>query len=254
MFFKALFSSFLKKTPWFLKGLLFLLVATSLTYSLFASLAPFFTQNILHPLLGLSWEGLHQGFFWQLFTSFLIQPSYEGFSFGFLFFLLIKLYLLWFLALSMIEYKGQLPFFLLYLFSALGGVGLVLLALPYGSYSKEFMNILGPIYGLMISWLMLYPNGRIFLFSYLPIKASSFLGWIFLTHLLMDLTEGQVIHVAYYLGCSLTAYLYTLFIWRCRSPVAFLSSLESFCLEKTTFLKRKIFYKIGGFLRRKEKT
>ena len=198
---------------------------------------PEFMEKFFEPNFSLSWNGLMQGKLWQLFTFFLTQPTADGVSFHFFFVLFAKLCLLWFTAISIFEVKGPLHFLSVYLGSALVGAFFVLPILAFYP-TASFINLIGPIYGIMVAWIMLHPNSCILLMSRIPFRPTSILGWIFFSNLFFDFLDGKYLEILFYSGCVIACYFYALLLWGCKGPFKKLASLENALLEKTYFLRK----------------
>lgn len=175
-------------------------------------------------LLSLSWMYFYP---WQLGT-YLFVCNGSGISVGSLIELFFHMYLLWFMGGSVAAHFDSKRFFRLYFTSGLvAGIvalSLMILLFPQGRLAGQ-----GPaIFGVMAVWASLNPYMEMLLFFSIRIQAR----WLALALLgivaLIDLSQGNFLHLAAYLSGSLSGYLYGIIAWNLQGPFQQIHSLDAF--------------------------
>ncbi len=192
------------------------------------SLAALFVPQI-QPWVILSWKGVEHLFLWQFFTYIFLEPG--PFSFSFVLQLGFNMYILWIFGAPLLE-RARPPLFLaLYLGSALLS-GLAALAFP------SFL-LAGPtnaVYAIMVAWMMLNPGAQLLLFFAVPLKAYWLIGGLVAFTLFMDISSADWLSSITLAISVLYGYLFSLIVWRERSPFSFLYPFERRILR---FLEKK---------------
>lgn len=215
------------KTPEALKLFLFSLLGSSLVAAFF----PF-----VRGLFALSLPGIQHLFLWQLFTYPFIETSPLGISLHFFIQLAFNLYLLWIFGTMLIERSLKLFFTLFFgagAFAGLCALGLMTLLGP----STPLAGATVPLYAVMVAWGMLYAETNLLLFLTLSVRAIWLIFGLIGINLFIDLANAQWIGFATTFSSCLFGYLFTLIIWKKRSPFAFLYPLETSILS--LFEKRR---------------
>lgn len=236
-------------TPPILKYLIGAIIAFSLGTTLLNILIG---SNLLHLLFSLSLEGIKNGFVFQLFTYAFLQVPDLNFNLSYLIHLAFNIYIVWVVGTQIIQrvkVKGFVLFFFISILTT-GLVGLSMMAFLNPSYVLQGTTPL--LYSLLIAWIMLYPDVRIFLFFIFPVFAKHLVTGILGITLLLDLINGQYLSVITYLSAATFGYLYGLCIWKCKSPFLFLHPFEkrifsfSFRKKAKTFHASKVYdFKTG---------
>ncbi len=204
------------------KPLKFLILST-LIISILAALGDHFFPYTLgwtspQQLLSLSLWGDHHFFIWQFLTYLFVHPLTNGISFSFLISLAFNTYLLWTIGATLIERRGLVHFLLLYFLSGLAAALAVFGLQILTQTPLPLAGNLTSIYALLIGWIYLFPEARLFLLLAVPVKAK----WLILTvlgaNLLIDLTIGNWIYSCAYASAALFSYFYCLLFWRYRKP------------------------------------
>jgi len=191
-----------------------LLILATLVLSLFSGLADRLFPQIFHlispqKILGISLWGVDHYFYWQFLSYLLIHPLEHGLSFSYLLSLAFNLYVLWLIGSSLIDKRGTIFFYGLYLSSGLVG-GLTAFLIQWLTGSAEiFSGNWTALYALLISWIMVFPGMELLLFLTIPIKAKWLVLGMLAANLMIDLSLGDFITTSAYLLSALFGYLYT---------------------------------------------
>lgn len=223
----------LEETP---KPLLKLIIAT-FTISIFCAL----TNDALSALLGmqgpqellsLTWYGVKHLFLWQPFTFlFVEQGGAHGITFFYLLALFFNMYILWILGSNLYEVFGARSFFLFYFLTGIlaGCSGILFMGLvgQYGILSGPGPSILA----LIVAWSMLNPEVEVLFFFILPMKAKWIVACILGAIFLIDLSQGNIVDLVFYLSGAFYGYLFALFVWDLKSPFPSMVKLENALLD-----------------------
>ncbi len=217
--------SFLPKP---IKVIILLTGGLSLLSSIMMSMGHLFPQL----LLTLSTWGMQHFFLWQLVTYIFVQPV--PLSLTFFINLFFSLYLIWMIGSAIFTSRGARSFYILY-FGGTLAAGLAAYAfLPHG---QIFAGNGAPLFALLLAWVFLFPEIRIYVFLTFPVKAKYLVGGYLGIRFLLDLTQGQFFSCAAYLASALVGYLYALLFWEIQSPYAFMHPFEGILLRTKTLVK-----------------
>ncbi|NNM44075.1 MAG: hypothetical protein HKM07_06995 [Chlamydiae bacterium] len=184
----------------------------------------------LYDFFGLSKLAIENAWYWQIFTSAFLLPA-QSFSLGWIFSMIISMYLTSAIGSAIVSRKGLKHFFILYFGTALF-VSLCMLATFYSSstaFSPIYFGNRAMLGCILFAWCILYPEMRVQLFFIIPIKLTSLLFWTFLLHLIFALTQQAYSELIAYVATLVYTYFYCLFSWRQKTPFAKLHGFE----EKT---------------------
>ncbi len=226
-------------TPKVIKGLILVYIALSFLWAISIKFFPIFSFHYLQHALTLTTEGIRHGFIWELFTFFFIHPAPSGITFSFLIGLAFTCYLLWVFGSSLLHSKGIKQFLILFFSSGIAtgvfvSIPMLIFNLPY-----PFMGSHATIFSLLMAWMILNPDARIFLFFTLPVNVVWLILGLWGINLLVDLAQGDLIHFTAYLIAGLYGYLYALFFWRHHSPLRFMRGFEDFIIRLRTPRKKR---------------
>lgn len=243
-------------TPSVIKKLLIatgvICIGSALSEPLFRTV--FGTAGLQH-WLSLSWYGIYHYAIWQPLSYLFVQyTGAEGINLYFLLNLLFNLYMLWVTGTALVRAVGENPFLRFYLLS---GIFVGLLALfamkPTGQY-QVLSGAWPAIFASLTVWTFLNPELELLFLFLFPIKAKWIFLAIFLTLLLIDLTQLAWVKLVFDLSGSLFGYLYGLFAWDVRSPFTFLKPIDRILLRVKGIKNRaQIFdFKTGEKIHKKE--
>lgn len=208
-----------------------IIISLTIILTLITAVAP----KYLSAILGLSYSGLKDGFFFQLFTNLFIIPDLT-ISLGFIFHLFFSCYLIWVFGSSIIDWKGNKHFIALFLLTGIISSLVAVYIMSLSSTNAVYFGSNAVLYALSMAWLMLHSDAKIFLFFTLPFKAK----WLILGTMainLLSLLSNEIFSQFFsYLSAAVVAYLYSLFIWQKQSPINFLKKAEQSIIN---FIHRK---------------
>jgi len=226
-------------TPKVIKGLVAANAALSFLWALSIKIFPIFSFYYLQYALTLTTDGIRHGFIWELLTFFFVHPAPGGITFSFLIGLAFTCYLLWVFGSSLIHSKGIKQFLILFFSGGIVtgifvSIPLLIFNIPY-----PFVGSHVCVFSLLMAWMILNPNARIFLFFTLPVNVVWLILGLWGINLLVDLAQGDLIHFTAYLISGLYGYLYALFFWRHHSPLKFMRGFEDFIIRLRTPRKKR---------------
>lgn len=176
-------------------------------------------------LLGLSKQGIENGFVWQIFTNLFIIEN-PSITFGFVLHLIFNLSVIWIIGTSLIELKGIAHFIYLVSVSSIFSSSLALALLFAFSSSSIFFGGSIIIYVIAMGWLMLHSDAKILLFSTIPFKGKWLILGLMAINLISLLSEGAYMHFSVYLSSIFFSYMTALILWKVHSPFLFLKNME----------------------------
>lgn len=214
------------------KGLKYLIYLT-LCISLFAAATHYVFPHYFgwispQQLLSLSAWGLERGFFWQLITYIFVQPTSQGITFSLFLTLAFNSYLLWTIGTSLIERKGRVHFFSLYLIGSLITGLFLFLYQSFSSNPLPFAGNSAILYTLLTAWLAFFPRAEFLLFMIIPMRASWLVLGMLSINLLIDLSRGDWMQVIAYLTAALCGFVYGKLIIRETGAYTFSSRTKKF--------------------------
>ncbi len=215
-----------QKTPALIKYLIFSIVFCSLLWAISARFFPYFTSEYLIHCFGLSSYGIKQGYIWQFVSYLFVQKTMPGISFGFLFDLAFKAYILWVFGTSLLNTKGVFHFLMLFfLGGALTGISIATFMM-LTSFPLVVMGTHAAIYSILMAWMLLNSHARIYLFFAIPLKVTWGILGFWGINLVIDLTNGNWIQFLMYLISGLFGYFYAVIAFKTMGPLPFLHKLE----------------------------
>lgn len=149
------------------------------------------------PLISLNFpmtfQGISQGFYWQIITYFLIAPL---FSLSLIAHLVLNLFFLHLVGGALIKEKGQKIFLMLFVGGVLlGGIaGAGTLTLTHSP--NALFGFTPPLYALLATFALLYPRMELFLFAVIPLKAKPLFTVFLAVHCILDLANGNMTSLA----------------------------------------------------------
>jgi membrane associated rhomboid family serine protease len=210
-------------------------VATIIAFSLIGGLTyrialPFFETN-LQSLLSLSSWGISNFYFWQFITYMFVQPLGNEMTIAFFIHLIFAAATLFYIGQALIQLRGTLHFFILFLgtglFSALTTTGiLALLGQPV-----YLAGCFPSIYALLVAWMFFYPNRELLLFLVFPVKVKHLVLAATLITLFIDLSNGHMINFLSVISAMLFGYFYAIIVFERFSPYLSLYKFEKKILE-----------------------
>jgi len=237
------FNSFNPIGPPITPPILKYLIGTIIVFSLGATLVGTLIGNtFLHSLFALSAEGIKSGFIFQFITYAFLQTPDFHLNLSYLIHLAFSLYILWVVGAQIIQRIGNKSFILFFFLSILTTGLVAFLAMDLLGQSQTLSGTTALLYSLLIAWIMLYPDVRIFLFFILPILAKHLVIGILGINLIIDLVNHSYLSVITYLTATVFGYLYSLFIWKCKSPFIFLHPFEKRVFHFSFRKKAKSFH------------
>lgn len=213
-------------TPKVIRALILVTTLTTLFAGLTDGIFRHWTGISFGSFLALSGTGIHQGFFWQLFTYPFIYTNGGGLSLAILIPLLFHMYLLWILGSSLVERFGSRPFLTLYLVTAFLA-GIIVCFTGLAIHSSFFVSgATASILALLVAWSMLEPEMEFLLLLTIPVKAKWLIyGYLAIT-LLIDLSQVNLVDFFFTLSAAGFGYLFALYKWNLSSSFEFLSPLD----------------------------
>lgn len=211
----------------YLQILTLLFIALSLTGAFYPPLQYF---------LALSWSGIKNFYLWQLLTYALFEPG--SFSFALLIKLAFNIYIFWIFGLPLIEFARVKTFLSLY-FGAILISGLA--TLPF---QEVFASTTGPIYAILIAWMMVNQGSKLLLFFTLPFHAHWLILGIIGFTFFIQISNSEFVMATNIVVNVLYAYLFSIVAWKEQGPFRFLRPFERKILrlfEKKPVVQSKIF-------------
>ena len=181
--------------------------------------------------------GIHHFFLWQFLSYLFIQPIHAtGVSIGLIFHLFFNIYLLWAIGSAIVQSKGNKHFIGLYFGGGLFVGMIAYLSLLLLKSSLPFAGATFCIYILLIAWVFLFPEARLSLFLFLPIRAKWLVFGLIGVNLLLDFSNGNFFSFFVTASAMIYAYLYSILAWDILGPFHRLHAMD----KKLIFMKRKI--------------
>lgn len=228
-------------TPQFiaLRVVILIVISTTLTISLLDPLLIKYADFSLQNYFALSYIGISQGFFWQLFTyPFLSTPAY-GLNFSLILTLFFQMYFFWSIGSELIERYSVKEFLSLF---TLAVVVPALFALIPLSRSNSYLlsGFSGPLIAIALVWSMIDSKREVLLFLTLPIQARwLFVGYIAST-LLVDLSQGNAVDLVFTLAAICTGHLWAVYRGNLDSLLPSLHCTPLYFLKKRAAVEEKI--------------
>lgn len=218
-----------RNAPRLLKYLIYSTIIITLLAAATHHIIPYYLNwPSLAQTLSLSAWGMDHGYFWQLISYLFIQPITGGISFSLFLSLAFNSYLLWVIGSSLIERKGIVHFFTLYLASGLV-TGLFLYAFQFLSGSPlPYAGNGATLYTLLTAWLAFSPNAEFLLFMIIPMRASWLVYGMLGINFLIDLSRGDWLQVIAYLVAASFGFIYGKLATRQNQAYTFSSRAKKF--------------------------
>jgi len=193
-------------------------------------------------LLSISSYGLQNIFLWQPLTYMFIQPTLHGISLGFILNLFFDMMILLLAGSEILKKFGTKSFFRM--FFSIGIIsGIAAYVTIYAIGSNSFIaGCTPPIYALLIAWAMIFPEQEIMLFMTLPVKIKWLVVGLFCMHLLIDVSQINIVHLITITTGMVSGYIYALIAWNLHGPFAATKSFENGIVACASKL-RPLFYK-----------
>lgn len=227
------------KTPRSIKFLLLITLFTSLLWTVFTRFFPQFSLHYLAPVFMLSKSALTKGYLWQLFTYPFVQPIFGSVSFNYILDLGFKLYLMWVFGSSLIELKGEKSFMKLFFSGIIFSGAVTAASMNLLEFSAPYMGSHSAIYVILVSWMMLNPYAKVYLFFTIPLNVSIVVLGVWSVNLFLSLMELNLPTFFAYLSSGLYGYLYSVIFYQAYSPFLLLRSFESIIQNKKWFRKKR---------------
>ncbi len=220
--------AFPAKTPDIIKKLLILTCAASIGCGLLnVLLRQLFSWAGLPILFGLSLEGLHDYYLWQIATYiFVLDTGGPGFSSFFFFALIFDMYILWAMGSSIVEKVGEKSFLKFYLATGVFTGIAVLIALNAAQDWRIFSGPTPVVVAILLLWSMLFPELEVLLFFVLPIQAKWLTLIIIGILMLTTLSQLDGTSFIFDLSGAFFAYGYATLAWGLRSPFSVTHGLD----------------------------
>ncbi|MDP1835960.1 MAG: rhomboid family intramembrane serine protease [Chlamydiales bacterium] len=228
-------------TPQVIKVLILITTLTTIIVALTDSLVHSLLGVPLDTLLSLSYWGITHGMLWQLVSySFLYNSFGYGITLSLIISVLFQMYLLWVIGSALVERYGTRHFLQLYLGTAVVSALTALLVMMATGYYTIIGGATGPILAMLFAWSMLNHETEFLLFLTIPVKAKwliyGYLAMIFL----VDLSQGDLVNMAYIFSSAIVGYLYGLWAWELSSPFEPLLPLDNSLLAlKNLFVTQR---------------
>lgn len=178
-------------------------------------------------LLSLSWYGLRNYFLWQPISYLFIQDaSSQGINLSYLLSLFVNMYILWLLGSTLLERLGTRHFFILYLTSGVIAGLAALSVMPFMGYYVPLAGPAAALFAIFVVWAMCNPNSTILLFFLVPVQVKWLLASVLAAVFLIDLSQGDIVFLAFHFTGALYGYLYGLIILGLQSPFAVIQPFE----------------------------
>ena len=168
--------------------------------------------------LTLSFLGLKEGWLWQPLTYFFLQTPGITLNLSLLFSLFFHMLLVWFTGSEISNRFKQKGFVFLYLSSGLIA-GLISTAALFLFKSQATLYGSTPcVLSLLIIWAMLYPEMQFSFLLLVRIKAKTLVAIVLGLALLMNLSNGEWIHLLANISGILWGFLIGRFAWSLPNP------------------------------------
>jgi len=141
---------------------------------------------------------------WQFVTYMFLHGGF--------FHLIFNMLILWMLGRDLEKVWGAKAFLRYYFIT---GIGAALFQIPF--WNTVAVGASGAIYGILVAFAMLYPDRRLYVYFFLPVKAKYLVIGLFVFEMWLGLTStgSGVAHLAH-VGGAAVGFLYLKRAWRIR--------------------------------------
>lgn len=168
-------------------------------------------------LFSLSWYGLKSGYLWQPVTYLFVEEGFDGVSFNLLISLFFQMSIVWIMGSPLAERFGGYSFTVFYLLCGIiSGLAAILTA-PLFGLSPFFMGPGASVVAVLIAWTMMHPESELLLFFLVPVKAKWLLAGVFGALILVNLSQGNIPALIFYLTAGIFGYIYAVLCWNMES-------------------------------------
>jgi hypothetical protein len=202
----------------------------------------FFKLPLPQYIFSLTTWGISKFFFWQFVSYLFVQPLHEtkivggDISISLIFHIFFDAYLVWMVGSAIVRSKGILHFVVLYFGGGLFiGIVAYILILCTGSYTI-FAGATHCIYILLISLVFLFPDAKMSLFLFFPIRAKWLVFGLIWTTLFLNFANGGFFNFLIISSAMIYGYFYPIFVWEMLGPFSNLHIME----KKLIYFKRMI--------------
>lgn len=230
-------------TPSTIRNLIIITVIVSVACGLLQNIyLYFFDYPGPQEYFALSWWGLTQFYFWQPISYLFVQDGgSQGISLWFMISLLFQMYVLWAIGSIVYEHLTQKTFLAFYFITGvLAGLMALLIAQAEGT-AVFLAGPIAPLMGLLTLWTMLHPEGEIYLFFLIPIRAKWLLVGILGTFVLIAFSQVNFVYVTLYIVGALSGYLYGVLGRDLRGPFASWYGFEDHLIDYFTRFQNLVF-------------
>lgn len=221
-------------TPKIVQSFVIAIIGCSLFAGLVDHLFPSLLSGLgLTGIFALSLAGLKHFFIWQPLTYLFISPTQQGIHAGFLINLAFSMFVLWRMGSAICMTRGSKHFLGLFLGAGIFSALFAALPLWHTTIPHFYGGPTPAIFAMLVASMLLFPHMELMLFLTFPVKGKWLITIVLGSTLLIDLSNGLLIHFFINLGAMIFGYLYGILIWKAQSPFSALWSFEKF-LHKAT--------------------
>lgn len=228
-------------TPQVIKALILITTLTTIIIALTDGLVRNLLGIPLDSILSLSYWGITHGLIWQFITYIFLYNSFGyGITLSLIISVLFQMYFLWVIGSTLVERYGTRHFLQLYLGTAVISAISTLAVMMATGYYTIIGGATGPILAILIVWSMLNHETEFLLFLTIPVKAKWLIYGYLAIIFLVDLSQGDLVDMAYIFTSAIVGYLYGLWAWELSSPFEPLLPLDNRLLSlKKAFIKQR---------------
>ena len=170
-------------------------------------------------------------FLWQPLTYLFVQPGFfEGITLSFLLSLFFRAYLLYLIGEALIEMMEERSFLLFFLGSGIlaGLTASFIIWLTH--YPEQIAAPDAALLAIFTFWAFLYPERELLLFFIFAVQVR----WLFLAIasalLLIHLSQWNPVLLVYFFTGIFSGYLFSVVVWKLKSPFFFLQKVDKVAL------------------------